>query len=78
MRNLTNALGDSTDQYDLTVVRPVAKEIARQIKITGFMNHTTTTQMVHFKSAVRSILFEMDKQGVDLNFTAMNAPVRDG
>ncbi len=77
-KKLANALGDSTDQYDLTVVRPVAKEIACQIKITGFMNHTTNTQMVHFKSAVRSILFELDKHGVDLNFADMKAPARDG
>ena len=77
-KKLLKALGDSTDQYDLTVVRPVAKEIARQIKITGFMNHTTNTQMVHFKSAVRSILFELTQRGVDLNFAAMDPPVRDG
>ncbi len=77
-KKLANALGDSTDQYDLTVVRPVAKEIARQIKITGFMNHTTNTKMVHFKSAVRTILFELTQRGVDLDFAAMNSAVRDG
>ncbi|MBS0351314.1 MAG: hypothetical protein JSR33_09045, partial [Proteobacteria bacterium] len=39
-RKLLQALGESQDQYDSTVVSPVAREIARQIKITGFMNHT--------------------------------------
>ena len=77
-RKLLQALGDNADHYDLTVVRPVAKEIARQIKITGFMNHTTNTQMVHFKSAVRTILFELTQRGVTLNFTEMDPPVRDG
>ncbi len=77
-KKLLHALGDGTDEYDLTVVRPVAKEMARQIKITGFMNHTTNTKMVHFKSAVRSILFELTQRGVDLDFTAMNSAVRDG
>ena len=77
-RKLLQALGDNTDQYDLTVVCPVAKEIARQIKITGFMNHTTNTQMAHFKSAVRTILFELTQRGVTLNFAEMDPPVRDG
>ena len=77
-KKLLQALGEGSDDYELKVVRPVAKEIARQIKITGFMNHTTNTKMVHFKSAVRSILFELDKHGVDLNFADMKAPARDG
>ena len=33
---------------------------------------------MNFKSAVRTILFELNKQGVDLNFTEMKAPARDG
>ena len=77
-RKLLQALGDSTEQYDLTVVRPVAREIARQIKVTGCMNHTTNTKMAHFKSAVRKILFELAKRGVDLNFAEMNSAIRDG
>ena len=76
-RKLLQALGDSKEQYDLTVVRPVAQEIARQIKITGCMNHTTNTKMAHFKSAVRKILFELTKHGVDLN-SEMKLAVRDG
>ena len=77
-RKLLQALGDSKEQYDLTVVRPVAQEIARQIKITGCMNHTTNTKVAHYKSAVRKILFELTKRGVDLNFTEMNSAIRDG
>ncbi|MBS0351246.1 MAG: FG-GAP repeat protein [Proteobacteria bacterium] len=77
-RKLLQALGDSKEPYELTVVNPVAKEIARQIKITGFMNHTTNTRMVHFKSAVRTILFELTKQGVALNFDEMDPSIRDG
>ena len=38
-KKLLQALGEGTDNYDLTVVRPVATEIARHIKVTGFMNH---------------------------------------
>ena len=78
IENYCRRWGTATDQYDLTVVRPVAKEIARQIKITGFMNHTTNTQMAHFKSAVRTILFELTQRGVNLNFAEMDPPVRDG
>ncbi len=77
-RKLLQALGDSKEQYDLTVVRPVAQEIARQIKITGCMNHTTNTKVAHYKSAVRKILFELTKRGVDLNFATMNPAIRDG
>ena len=77
-KKLLQALGAGADHYDLTVVRPVATEIARHIKVTGFMNHTTDKEMTNFKSAVRTILFELDKQGVDLNFTEMKAPARDG
>ncbi|MBS0350630.1 MAG: FG-GAP repeat protein [Proteobacteria bacterium] len=77
-KKLLQALGDSTEEYDLKVIRPVAKEIARQIKITGFMNHTTNTRMAHFKSAVRKILFELTKRGVNLNFAEMNPSIRDG
>ena len=77
-RKLLQTLGDSKEDYDITVVTPVAREIARQIKITGFMNHTTNTKMAHFKGAVRTILFELTKRGVDLNFGAMNPAVRDG
>ena len=77
-RKLLQTLGDSKEDYDITVVTPVAREIARQIKITGFMNHTTNTKMAHFKGAVRTILFELTKRGVDLNFRAMKPAVRDG
>ncbi len=77
-KKLSQALGEGTDDYDLTVVRPVAKEIASRLKVTGFMNHTTNKDMTNFKSAVRSILFELDKHGVDLNFAEMKAPARDG
>ena len=77
-RKLLQTLGDSKEDYDISVVTPVAREIARQIKITGFMNHTTNTKMAHFKGAVRTILFELTKRGVDLNFRAMNPAVRDG
>ncbi len=77
-RKLLQTLGDSKEDYDMSVVTPVAREIARQIKITGFMNHTTNTKMAHFKGAVRTILFELTKRGVDLNFRAMNPAVRDG
>ena len=77
-KKLLQALGEDTDDYDQKVVRPVAKEIARQIKITGFMNHTTNTEMARFKSAVRKILFELSHHGVDLNFKDMKADKRDG
>ena len=34
--------------------------------------------MTHFKSAVRTILFELDKLGVNLNFSEISDSKRDG
>ncbi len=77
-KKLAHALGDGSDPFDLNVVRPVAKEIARQVKVTGCMNHTTNSEMVHFKAAVRTLLTELDQRGVDLRFTEMTEIRRDG
>ncbi len=76
-KKLLQALGEGTDEYDLTVVRPVAKEIAQRIKITGFLNATTNREMASFKGAVRSLLTALDERGVDLNFAEMKPVKRD-
>ena len=76
-KKLLQALGEDTDPYDLNVVRPVAKEIAERIKITGFMNATTNKEMKSFKSAVRSLLSALDQRGVDLNFAEMKHVKKD-
>ena len=76
-KKLLQALGEGTDEYDLTVVRPVAKEIAQRIKITGFLNATTNREMMSFKGAVRSLLSALDATGVDLNFAEMKLPEKD-
>ena len=55
-RKLLQALGEGANDYDQTVVRPVAQEIAGRVKITGFLNATTNIRMRSFKSAVRSLL----------------------
>lgn len=77
-QKLQQALSDEKNTYDLEVVRPVGQEIVRRIKITGFMNYTTTSEMNHFKGAVRSILAELERRGVDLNFKEMSSAKRDG
>ena len=77
-KKLLQTLGEGQDEYDLQVVQPVAREIARQIKITGLMNHTTNTRMVHFKSAVRQILFELNNVGVNVYLPDMKPAERDG
>ena len=77
-QKLRHALGDGQDAYDVKVVRPVAKEIARRLKVTGFMNYTTNTEMAHYKAAVRTLLTELDHRGVDLRFTDMSEIRRDG
>ena len=77
-RKLLQVLGEDKDDYDLNVVRPVAKEIAGRIKITGFLNATTNTRMRSFKSAVRSLLSALSARGVDLDFKKMSASERDG
>ena len=77
-KKLLQALGEGPQEYDFEVVRPVAKEIARRIKVTGCMNYTTNTEMAHFKGAVRTILFELTRRGVDLNFTTMDRALKDG
>ncbi len=66
-RKLLQVLGEDKDDYDLKVVRPVAKEIAGRIKITGFLNATTNTRMRSFKSAVRSLLSELSAKGVNVH-----------
>ena len=76
-KKLLQALGEGTDEYDLTVVRPVAKEIAQRIKITGFLNATTNREMASFKGAVRSLLTALDERGVDLNFAEMKLTKKD-
>ena len=76
-KKLLQALGEGTDEYDLTVVRPVAKEIAQRIKITGFLNATTNREMMSFKGAVRSLLAALDERGVDLNFAEMKPAKKD-
>ena len=76
-KKLLQTLGEDPDPYDLNVVRPVAKEIAERIKITGFMNATTNKEMKSFKSAVRSLLSALDQRGVDLNFAEMKAVKKD-
>lgn len=77
-KKLADALGESKEAYEEEVLQPVAREIARQIKITGFMNYTTSTDMAQFKSAVGIILSQLAQQGVDLNFKEMNRAVRRG
>ena len=77
-KKLADALGESKEAYEEDVLQPVAREIARHIKITGFMNYTTNTDMAQFKSAVRIILSQLAKQGVDLNFKEMNPAIRGG
>ena len=77
-KKLAQALGDSVEPFDLNVVRPVAKEIANQVKVTGCMNYTTHTEMAHFKAAVRTLLTELDSRGMDLRFTEMTEIKRDG
>ena len=76
-KKLLQALGEDADPYDLNVVRPVAKEIAQRIKITGFMNATTNTEMMSFKSAVRSLLSALDQRGMGLNFAGMEPVKKD-
>ena len=76
-KKLLQALGEDADPYDLNVVRPVAKEIAERIKITGFMNATTNTEMKSFKSAVRSLLAALNQRGVKLNLTEMKPADKD-
>ncbi len=76
-KKLLQALGEGTDEYDLTVVRPVAKEIAQRIKITGFLNATTNREMMSFKGAVRSLLTALDERGVDLNLADMKPAKKD-
>ncbi len=76
-RKLLQVLGEDKDDYDLKVVRPVAKEIAGRIKITGFLNATTNTRMRSFKSAVRSLLSELSAKGVNVHLNEMQASERD-
>ncbi len=76
-RKLLQALGEGANDYDQNVVRPVAQEIAAQVKITGFLNATTNIRMRRFKSAVRSLLGALSAKGVDLDFKKMRAPERD-
>ena len=76
-RKLLQVLGEDKDDYDLKVVRPVAKEIAGRIKITGFLNATTNTRIRSFKSAVRSLLSQLSAKGVNVNLTGMGAADRD-
>jgi hypothetical protein len=75
-RKLLHALGVG-DDYDRNVVTPIARDIARRIKITGFLNSTTNKQMMGFKSAVRSLLSALDQRGVDLNLSQMTDVKRD-
>ncbi len=76
-QKLRHALGDDQDAYDVQVVRPVAKEIARRLKITGFMNYTTNTEMAHYKAAVRTLLSALDQRGVNLKLADMKDVQRD-
>ena len=76
-QKLRRALGDDQDAYDVNVVRPVAKEIARRLKITGFMNYTTNTEMAHYKAAVRTLLSALDQRGVNLELADMKDVQRD-
>ena len=76
-QKLRHALGDDQDAYDVQVVCPVAKEIARRLKITGFMNYTTNTHMIHFKAAVRTLLSALNQRGVNLELAEMKDVQRD-
>ena len=76
-KKLLQALGEDADPYDQNVVCPMAKEIAKRVKITGFMNATTNAQMVKFKGAVRSLLTALDQRGVELNFSEMKPTQKD-
>ncbi len=76
-RKLLHALGEGNETYDREVVSPIARDIARRLKITGFLNATTNKQMMSFKSAVRSLLTALDQRGVDLNLAEMKPVKRD-
>ena len=68
------AAGDDKDPYDTDVVRPVAKEIAKRLKIIRFMNYTTNTDMAHYKAAVRALLSALHQRSVNLKLAEMPPP----
>jgi hypothetical protein len=76
-KKLMQVLGAGDSTYEQDVVRPVMKEIAQRIKITGCMNATTNKELMAFKSAVRSLLSELKRRQVDLNFEEMKESQRD-
>jgi hypothetical protein len=76
-KKLMQILGQGDTAYEREVVRPVMKEITERIKINRFMNATTNKELMAFKSAVRSLLSELKRRQVDLNFEEMKESQRD-
>ncbi len=70
-RKLDQALGETGD-YEQKVVRPLGRAIAQRLKITGFMGHTTNTEMLAFKDAVRALLGSLAEQGINLEDPQLN------
>ena len=70
-RKLDQALGETGD-YEQKVVRPLGRAIAQRLKITGFMGHTTNTEMLAFKDAVRALLGSLAERGINLEDPQLN------
>ena len=69
-KKLEKTLGH--DKYARDVVGPVAKAIARRVKITGCMDYTTDQDMSAYKDAVCILLGALSLRGVDLEFSKMS------
>ena len=65
------------DDYDIHVVGPVARAIAKRVKITGFMDNLSATTAEDFKSAVRTLLTEISLQKVNVRLAEMDMVERD-
>ena len=70
-KKLEDALGDN-HEYEVKVVRPLARAVAQRLKITGFMSYTTNREMLAFKDVDKTLLAALSDRGINLEDTQMS------
>ena len=65
------------DEYELEVINPIAKAIAKRVKVTGFMDSLSSTTAEDFKGAVRTLLTEIHLRGINIRIDKMSTVDRD-
>ena len=65
-------VGKQQAEFNKNVIRPIAKAILAQIRITGFMGYVSDQTMNDAISAISALVHELEQQGVNINLSSLN------